>query len=130
MRTAALVAAALSIGACAEHVEDPIAGEVDFASPKSVLGHVFWAARNADPSKLATLCAPDANDAARRVCAVTRDGDDFASFRANFARGHLNGEPRIAEDTAVIKFLYGPEGADRETMTLVRRDGRWLLRSF
>lgn len=134
MRTSVLLAAMIAViattGACAEDVKDPISGEVDFSNPKSVLGHVFWAARTGETGKLASLCAPAAHAAARRVCAVTKKSDDYASFRKNFARGTLNGEPRIAGDTAVIKFLYGPRGADRETMTLVRRDGRWLLQSF
>jgi hypothetical protein len=123
-------AAAIAALACAEDIADPISAGVDFSDPKSVLGHVFWAARSGDTGRLGELCDVSANRAARRICAVTAASPDVGSFRKNFGRARLNGEPRISGDTAIIKFLYGPEGAARETMTLVRRDGRWLLRSF
>lgn len=131
MRALALIAAILCAG-CAEDIADPISGDVDFANPKSVLGSVFYAARTGEIGHLASLCDPrgTANHAVQRICALEAQSSDLGSFRANFARARLNGEPRISGDTAVIKFLYGPKGTDRETMTLVRRDGRWYLQSF
>jgi hypothetical protein len=130
MRTAALIAAMTCAAACAKDIADPVSAEVDWSRPKSVLGHVFWAARTGETDKLASLCDRGANHAARRICAVTPASTDYPSFRKNFGRARLNGEPRIAGDTALIKFLYGPDVTARETMTLVRRDGRWLLQSF
>jgi len=127
MRALVLIAA---LAACAEDVADPIKPDVDYSDPKSVLGSVFWAARSGDTTQLAGLCDAGANQAAARVCAVTALGADFEAFRKNFARGRLNGEPRVTGDRALLKFLYGPKGTDRETMTLVRRDGRWYLQSF
>ena len=127
----AVIAALLALG-CAEDVADPIRGDIDRADPKSVLGHVFWAARTGETAQLASLCDPagEGNDAVARVCAVAPGSSDYAAFREMFSRGRLNGEPRISGETAVIKFLYGPKGTDREAMTLVRRGERWYLQSF
>jgi hypothetical protein len=127
-----VVAAAAVLAGCAKTIDDPVSGEVDFTSPKSVLGSVFHAARTGETDHLAGLCDPagEASAPARRICAVTADSKDFASFRANFARARLDGEPRIAGDQASIKFLYGPRGSDPEVMKLVRREGRWYLLSF
>lgn len=131
MRALALIAAVTAAG-CAEDVADPISGEVDFGDPKSVLGSVFYAARSGDTEHLGSLCDPrgEGNHAVERICAVTPRSSDYEPFRSLFRRGRLNGEPRISGDTAVIKFLYGPGGNDREVMTLVRRGGRWYLQSF
>lgn len=129
---ALLLAALAAAAGCAKEVSDPIGAEVDYSSPKSVLGAVFYAAKSGDTRNLSGLCDPagEANGPVRRICAVTRDSADWASFRANFARGTLNGEPRMSGDHAELKFLYGPEGGDPELMNLVRRDGRWYLESF
>lgn len=126
-----LAVLALFVG-CAKEIEDPISDQVDFSDPKSVLGSVFYAARSGETGHLSGLCAPagEASRSVRRICAVTAGSPDFASFRANFAEARLNGEPRIAGDRAELKFLYGPGGAEPELMTLVKRDGRWLLKRF
>ena len=129
---AALVGLALLLGGCAKEIPDPGAEEVDPTNPKSVLGSVFWAARTGKADHLASLCSPDGsgNASVKRICRVTPDSPDWTSFRENFSRGHINGEPRITGDTAVLKFLYGPSGSTKETMTMTRRDGRWFLERF
>ncbi len=122
---------ALPLG-CAKEIPDPGGETIDFESPKSVVSHVFWAARTGRASGLASLCDPQGggNAAVQRVCTVSADSPDWQSFRDNFAKGKLNGEPRVAGDNAVLKFLYGPNGSNPETMKLARRNGRWYLESF
>jgi len=58
------------------------------------------------------------------------DTPDWESFRRAFARGRLNGEPRVHGDHARLDFVFGPAGDDSETMELVRRGGRWYLSAF
>ncbi len=133
-RLAAVLAAVLAAAlmACAEEVMDPRSDQVDFRDPKSVIGSVFYAAETGRTAHLAGLCNPagTGDDDTRRICAMHPGAPDWESFRRNFARGHLNGEPRVHDDRAVLEFLFGPEGRDGETMELVRRDGRWYLSSF
>jgi hypothetical protein len=127
---AAVLAAALM--ACAEDVVDPRSAEVDFRDPKSVIGSVFYAAETGRTAHLAGLCDPagEGDGDTRRICAMHPGAPDWESFRRNFARGRLNGEPRVHGDRAMLAFLFGPDGRDGETMELVRRDGRWYLSSF
>jgi hypothetical protein len=127
---AAVLAAALM--ACADEVVDPRSDRVDFRDPKSVIGSVFYAAETGRTAHLAGLCDPAGygDDDTRRICAMHPGAPDWESFRRNFARGHLNGEPRVHDHRAVLNFLFGPDGRDSETMELVRRDGRWYLSSF
>ncbi len=132
------IATAIILGApgCAKDIPDPAGEHVDFQNPKSVLGHVFWAARTGQTKSLGSLCRPvilpdDGGSASvRRICAVTADSAEWLSFRDNFAMGKLAGEPRIATDSAVLKFHYGPDGSTAETMMLSRVGERWYLESF
>jgi len=128
---AAVLAAAL-LAACAEEVMDPRSAQVDFRDPKSVTGSIFYAAESGHTAHLAGLCDPAgaSDDDTRRICAMHPGAPDWASFRRNFARGRLNGEPRVHGDHAALEFLFGPDGRDGETMELVRRDGRWYLSTF
>lgn len=118
--------------ACAKEIHDPRSADVDFSDPKSVVGSIFFAAEHGSTAHLAGLCDPTgaANPEARRVCAAHPGASDWDSFRRAFARGRLNGEPRIHGDHARLDFLFGPEGDDGETMELVRRGGRWYLSAF
>ena len=118
--------------ACAKEIHDPRSADVDFADPKSVVGSIFFAAEHASVAHLPGLCDPTGpvSPAARRVCAARPGAPDWASFRRAFARGRLNGEPRVHGDRARHDFVVGPGGDESETMELVRRDGRWYLSAF
>ena len=123
--------ALLSVSGCAKEIPEPGGQAIDFSSPKNVVSHIFWAARTGTDSGLASLCDSNfGNPSVKRICAVRKSSPDWESFRENFARGTLNGEPRIAGDRAVLKFHYGPDGATPQTMTLERRDKKWFLKSF
>jgi hypothetical protein len=118
--------------ACAKEIQDPRSGQVDFADPKSVTASIFYAAESGETAHLRSLCDPRGeNDAdTARICAMTPASPDWADFRAEFARAHLNGEPRVSGDRAALHFVFGPDATRSETMELVRRDGRWYLSSF
>ena len=105
---------------------------VDFADPNSVLRAVFTSARLEDFSQLAGLCDPQGenDDDTAAICAITADHENAASFLEWFASGQITGEPVINGDRAEIPFTFGPNGDREETMTLIRRDGRWYLFDF
>ena len=129
---ARLALAAALFGACAKEIQDPHSDEVDFTDPKSVTAQIFHAAATGRADNLRALCDPrgENDEDTARICAMTAAAPDWAGFRAEFARGHLNGEPRVSGDRAALHFVFGPDATRSETMELVRRDGRWYLSAF
>jgi len=127
-----LALAAALLGACAKEIQDPDSDEVDFADPKSVTAQIFHAAKTGRADNLRALCDPrgENDEDTGRICAMTAAAPDWTGFRAEFARAHLNGEPRVSGDRAAIHFVFGPDATRSETMELVRRDGRWYLSAF
>lgn len=127
-----MVVALLVAAGCAKEVQDPRSGRVDFADPKSVTASIFYAAESGETDHLKTLCDPrgENDEDTARICAMTPSSPEWDDFRTQFARGRLNGEPRVSGERAALHFLFGPDGMQSETMELVRRDGRWYLSSF
>ena len=127
-----MVASLALAAACAKEIQDPRSGQVDFADPKSVTASIFYAAESGETAHLGSLCDPRGeNDAdTARICAMAPAAPDWADFQAEFAKAHLNGEPRVSGDRAALHFVFGPDANRSETMELVRRDGRWYLFSF
>jgi hypothetical protein len=131
--TLASLALALALSpACAKEIQDPRSDRVDFADPKSVTASIFYAAESGRTDHLRALCDPagENDEDTGRICAMTAASPDWADFRAQFARAHLNGEPRVSGDRAALHFVFGPDATRSETMELVRRDGRWYLSAF
>ena len=118
--------------ACAKEIQDPRSDQVDFTDPKSVTAQIFHAAATGRTGNLGALCDPrgENDEDTARICAMTAAAPDWAGFRAEFARAHLNGEPRVSGDRAAVHFVFGPDATKSETMELVRRDGRWYLSAF
>ncbi len=131
-RAAATALALLFAAGCAKEIQDPQSDQVDFSDPKSVTAQIFHAAATGRPDNLRALCDPrgENDDDTARICALTVGAPDWADFRAQFARAHLNGEPRVHGDRAAIHFVFGPDATRSETMELVQRDGRWYLSAF
>ena len=125
----ALVAA---LAGCDKKVDDRGSAEVDFSNAKRVVSSVFHAAKTGESAHLKTLCDPEgeANRHALRVCAQVPGGEDWSKFVEQFAQGKLIGEARITEDRALVNFVFGKSGTERETMELVRRNERWYLLAF
>ena len=128
---AAALALACAAG-CAKEIQDPQSDHVDFSDPKSVTAQVFHAAATGRADNLPALCDPrgENDDDTARICALTAAAPEWADFRAEFARAHLNGEPRVSGDRAAVHFVFGPDATRSETMELVQRDGRWYLSAF
>lgn len=106
--------------------------DVDFADPAAVLQAVFTAAQTGDPTALPYLCDPlgESDGDVAMICTLDAAHDDWEGFVAYFAPGQITGEPVVDGDTAAIDFAFGPDGDQAETMTLVRRDGKWFLRGY
>jgi Tfp pilus assembly protein PilF len=104
----------------------------DLSDPASVLQAVFDAAASGDFGPLSGLCDPmgenDGDTAA--ICEITSAHPDKDSFVEFFALGRINGQVSINGDRAELPFLFGPNGDQEETMTLILRDGQWYLFDF
>ena len=131
-RLVLIVALAQAWGGCVKDIDDGGSSEVDFRDPKKVVAAVFYAAQSGDASALASLCDPrgGGNEAVLRVCAQRPGEGLWESFRRQFSRGTLLGEPRVSGDRALLNFAFGPAGDEPETMELVRRGDRWFLFRF
>ena len=111
----------------------PAAGSsVDQSDPAKVVQAVFDAAQTQSFVALASLCDPQGqNDKdTATICAMTADHSDKDSFVTYFAKGKINGEVAVSGDRAQVPFLFGPNGDQQETMSLIQRDGKWYLLEF
>lgn len=126
------LALVFALGACDKKVDDRGSSTVDFSDAKRVLSSVFYAAKSGQSEHLASLCDPmgESNAHAKRICSQVAGSDDWSLFVEQFSKGKLIGEARINEDRALVNFVFGKTGTQRETMDLVRREGRWYLRAF
>jgi len=107
-------------------------GSVDQSDPAKVVQAVFAAAQTQSFAALSGLCDPqEENDEdTALICAMTADHADKDSFVAYFATGKINGEVTVSGDRAQVPILFGPNGDQQETMSLIQRDGKWYLLEF
>lgn len=101
-------------------------------TPVAVLEILFEVARTSRFERLAGLCDPEGegDGDTRRICALARESRGRDEFARAFARGRVVGPVRRRGTRAEVPFVFGPRGADDETMRLVQRRGRWYLLSF
>jgi hypothetical protein len=126
------LALVLALGACDKKVDDRGSSTVDFSDSKRVVSSVFYAAKSGQSKHLASLCDPagESNAHAKRICSQVVGSEDWSLFVEQFSKGRLIGEARINGDRALVNFVFGKTGTKRETMELVRREGRWYLLAF
>jgi tetratricopeptide (TPR) repeat protein len=109
-------------------------GAASPASPEGVVQAVFDAAQSGDFSALEGLCDPlGENDGdTQMICDVATEDANWDEFLEYFAAGRVSGEAQISPggDSAEVPILFGPDGDQEETMTMINRDGRWYLFSF
>lgn len=123
-------------GEAAATQNDPqqIATAADANSPEAVLQAVFDAAQSGDFSTLSNLCDPmGENDGdTQQICTIASDAETQDSFVEYFSTGQITGDAAISTDgnQAEVPFLFGPNGQQEETMSMVNRDGQWYLSSF
>ncbi len=108
------------------------AGGVDQTDPAKVVQAVFTAAQTQSFTTLSGLCDPQGeNDKdTATICTMTAGHADEDSFVTYFATGKISGEVTVSGDRAQVPFLFGPNGDQAETMSLIRRDGKWYLLEF
>ncbi len=109
------------------------AASVKATTPEKVVESVFVAARTGEFSNLKMLLPPSGNadGDVKRVCGVGEaDEAGQSEFRKYFSKGGVSGKARIKGDKAEVDFLFGPDGRKKETMELVRENGRWYLSQF
>ena len=108
------------------------AGGVDQSNPVKVLEQVFAAAAAGKPDGLAGLCDPagSGDGDVKRICASKPDDPKWKEFVEYFAKGKVEGAPRVTGDAAEIDFMFGPDGSKKETMKLKQIGGKWYLASF
>jgi Flp pilus assembly protein TadD len=112
---------------------EPAASTVDFSDPVAVMQAVFDAAATQDFSILPALCDPmgENDEDTARICAITADHPDRDSFVEYFGKGTIYGEAILhGDDQAEVRFFYGPNGDEAETVHLIKRDGKWYLLGF
>jgi hypothetical protein len=105
---------------------------LDPSSPRALAESIFAIAKNGDLALLAPVADPqDADGDSKRVAAVAQaPAEAQAQFRQFFEKGTVNGEPKVEGDQAEVAILFGPDGKKDETFKMVKRDGRWYLKSF
>lgn len=108
---------------------------IDQSKPEAVVAAIFSAAKSGDFSALKTLLPPSGkNDGdVTQVCTVAdAEEKEAKSFRSFFQKGKISGKARISSDgsKAEVDFLFGPDGTKKETMNLLKENGRWYLGSF
>ena len=102
----------------------PAAADVDFANPEMVTTAIFEAARTGDDSELAMLCDPEGEndgDTRKYICEMTATSEGWSEYVTYFAKARVSGPAVIGGNTAKVPFLFGPDGTQPETMTLIRR---------
>jgi len=108
--------------------------------PANVVNAIFYAARTQDFQILGELCDPEGkgDGDTRRICdlAFSKKNDEYTreEFVEVFKNGKVSGsttnESNEWGDFADVPILFGPKGDKKETMNLVKRDGKWYLSSF
>ncbi|MEY3441815.1 MAG: hypothetical protein RLZZ519_96 [Bacteroidota bacterium] len=116
----------------------------DPTKPGNVVKRLFEAAKVDDPKLLAGLCDPEKGNDGDTDCLCALDpayvphqcGEDSGNrvswdeFKEYFQQGSLAGEPSIEGNEASVPFNFGENGAESETMKLVKRGEKWYLSSF
>jgi hypothetical protein len=129
------LALALTLAGCGSDVVDKTQRDgfqVDHDNPSSVVEAIFVVAKGADAKILGGLCDPNGQVDldVRRICEYAHGFDPEGEFPMFFGEGKVAGPHQILGDRAWVPFLFGPNGDKRDTIQLVRREGKWYLEQF
>lgn len=111
----------------------PAKPALDHGSPKALVLSFFAIARSGDLKDLAGLAAPTGADGDAREIAGSGSGKPEMQQRVKEAFGpaQIVGEPEESGDSAKVNILFGPaEKQKKETLVLVRLDGKWYLQGL
>ena len=100
------------------------------ADPRSVAEAIFNAARSGNYGGLAVLIDADADTDAKMITQVSADKTIQDQFKEHFSKGKVSAEPVVSGETASVNILFGPDGTKEETFEMVRKNGKWYLKSF
>lgn len=99
-------------------------------NPKAVAEAIFDAAKNSKYDGLSALIDADGDKDSKMIAQVATDKELQKMFQEYFSKGKVNGEPVINGDAASVNILFGPDGTKEETFEMVKKDGKWYLKSF
>lgn len=111
----------------------PAKPALDHTSPKALVLSFFAIAKAGDLKDLAGLAAPTGADGDAREIAGSGSGKPEMQQRVKQAFGpaQIVGEPEESGDSAKVNILFGPEGKQKkETLVLIRLDGKWYLQGL
>ena len=100
------------------------------ADPRSVAEAIFDAARSGNYGGLAVLIDANADTDAKMITQVSADKTIQDQFKEHFSKGKVSAEPVVSGETASVNILFGPDGTKEETFEMVRKNGKWYLKSF
>lgn len=118
--------------------------QIDQTTPETALEAVFQAAKSGDGEGLSLLCDPMGENDGDTECicafdpnynrARCREQFPAKEFKAAFQDAKITDVPKITLTNGVefaeVPFLFGPGATRKETMNMVKRDGKWYLLSF
>jgi hypothetical protein len=117
---------------------------VDFEDPTSVVEAIFYAAKTEDFKILGELCDPEGegDGDTKSLCAlslykiagsagnkITREEFVEIFKNAKISGTTINRSDKWG-DFADVPILFGSNADKEETITLIKRDGKWYLGSF
>jgi hypothetical protein len=128
---------ALPLAACGgdEPKPDPVVPapppKLNHGSPRGLAMSIFAIAKHGNLEALAGVADPvEADGDAKQVANVGKaSAGEQAEFKSVFGTGSVTGE-KTEGDQAEVEILFGPDGKKKETLKLVKRDGKWYLKDF
>jgi hypothetical protein len=132
-----ILALSLACGGCGG--DDPKPGPVvpapapvlNHGSPRGLALSIFAIAKSGNLAALAGVADPvQADGDAKQVANVSKaSAPEQNEFKSGFATGTVTAE-KIEGDNAEVEILFGPDGKRKETLKMVKRDGKWYLQDF
>ncbi len=105
-------------------------GSVDQSNPESVVNAIFEAAKTSDYGILNGLCDPEGDRDVTMICEMKKGHEKEQRFIEAFKTGKIDGKARIEGDKAEVDILFGPDNSEDETIKLIKKEGKWYLKSM
>lgn len=124
-----------TVATTAPPVEQPVEAVVSAdlnSTPEAVINTLATAAKSGDHSQLANLCSAsvESDGDCKSICALASDPKKAKEFNEYFSTLIIDGTPEINGDKAKVNIKFGPDASKKETMNMVKADGKWYLSSF
>lgn len=107
---------------------DALVDAIDQSSPEALAKSIFRAAKTGIYSGMKGVVAEVADEEVREIANVATAAPEFQQmFHKHFGKGKVAGEVMTKDDQAMVPILFGPDGDKKETLGMVRKDGRWFF---